>query len=334
LTLTDGFNRRVTYLRLSVTDRCNYRCVYCMPEHGITYVPHRELLTFEEIEQVVAALVQAGIRRVRVTGGEPLVRRDLPVLVERLAALAGIDEVVLTTNAHLLEVYAEELAAAGLAAINISLDSLRRERFARITRGGDVERVLRGVEAARRAGIPRVKLNAVVIRGFNEDEIEDLVRFSVEHDAVARFIEFMPIGEDTIWGRPNAVVPAAEMREALGRRWDLVAEGTKPGKGPAKYYRLFGEGMPSWGHPVGIIAAVTECFCADCNRIRLTAQGGLRACLADDREVNLRDILRAGGSQQDLIAAAQAALSGKLESHAFRLDGDNVTIKQMVSIGG
>jgi GTP 3',8-cyclase len=331
--LEDTFARRVTYLRLSVTDRCNYRCVYCMPAEGLEYLPHRELLTFEEIEAIVAALAKVGVRRVRVTGGEPLVRRDLPALIGRLARVEGIDEVLLTTNAHMLEQSATALVEAGLSGINISLDSLDPERFARLTRGGNLGRVLRGLAAIREAGLSRIKLNAVVIRGFNDDELLDLFRFSADEDVVLRFIEFMPIGADTVWG-DDACVTAQEMREQLARHYDLVPEGHKLGKGPARYWRLFGEGLPAWGHPVGVISAVTECFCSDCNRIRLTALGGLRACLADDTEVSLRDVLRGGGSADDIVEAVVRALRLKKATHAFELDGDSVTVKQMVSIGG
>jgi cyclic pyranopterin phosphate synthase len=330
--LSDRFERRVTYLRLSVTDRCNYRCVYCMPAAGIDYMPHRDLLSFEEIETIVRALAAVGVRRVRLTGGEPLVRRDLSVLVEKLCGIPGIDEVVMTTNAHILERHIGDLVAAGLSGINISLDSLKPDRFAEITRGGDVGKVIAGIEAAKEAGLGP-KLNAVAIRNVNHDELLDLVRFSIERGVVLRFIEFMPIGAETIW--PDAgCLPAADIRAELATRYRLEAEPFKNGRGPARYWRLFGADAPPEGHRVGIIAAVTECFCSDCNRIRLTSQGGLRACLADDREVDLRDILRSGGNAEDLRAAVRRALFAKNETHAFVLGGGNVTEKQMVSIGG
>ena len=331
--LIDPFERRISYLRVSVTDRCNYRCVYCMPADGMDYMPQAELLTYEEITRIVRVLARAGIERVRVTGGEPLVRRDLPQLIQRLTSIEGIDEVVMTTNAHLLDGHAQALAGAGLRGLNISLDSLRRERFARMTRGGDLDRVIRGLEAAQRAGIPVIKLNAVVIRGFNDDELLELVAFSIARGVTMRFIEFMPIGAETVWG-DNACVTADEMRDALMTEYELVPEGARQGKGPARYWRVFGERTPAWGHPVGIISAVTECFCGDCNRIRLTAQGGLRACLADDGEVNLRDIIRSGGDAEAILDGVARALGNKKETHAFELGGDSVTVKQMVSIGG
>lgn len=331
--LVDRFSRQVTYLRLSVTDRCNYRCAYCMPLEGIEYVSHSELLTFEEIEEVVGALAELGVRRVRVTGGEPLVRRELTHLIARLGALDGIDEVLMTTNAYLLERHAEELAAVGLAGLNVSLDSLRADRFARITRGGDLMKALAGLRAAKKAGITSIKINAVVIAGFNDDEVADLVRFGAKEGVGVRFIEFMPIGEETIWGN-GACVPAREMRRQLAREYEMEPEGFRPGKGPARYWRLFGPALPVQGQRVGFISAVTECFCDHCNRIRITAQGGLRACLADDREVNLRDVLRAGGTRDDLVRAIRMALALKDESHSFEIDGDNATTKQMVNIGG
>ncbi len=214
--LIDRYDRQITYLRLSVTDRCNYRCVYCMPVEGISYMPQAELLTFEEIEDVVSALAAVGVQRVRVTGGEPLVRRDITNLIQRLGEIDGIDEVLMTTNAHLLERHAKAVVDAGLAGVNISLDSLRQDRFSQLTRGGDLSRAVDGLRAVKAAGIPSIKLNAVVIRGFNDDELGDLVRFSAAEGVVLRFIEFMPIGEETVWG-DGACVPASEIRGRLAR---------------------------------------------------------------------------------------------------------------------
>lgn len=297
------------------------------------YLPARELLSYEEIEMVVSAMAEAGVRRVRVTGGEPLVRRELPSLISRLKGIDGIDEVVMTTNAHRLEQSAQALRDAGLDGLNISIDSLRTDRFARITRGGDLARVLRGLDAAKAAGIPSIKVNTVVIGGFNEDEILDVAHFSVAHDVVLRYIEFMPIGADTVWGEGRCV-PAKEIRRQLATAFDIAPEGARPGKGPARYMRMTGAQLPPEGHLIGIISAVTECFCDSCNRVRLTALGGLRACLADDGEVNLRDVIRSGGGRAEVVAAVRRALGAKKETHAFDLEGGSVTLKQMVSIGG
>jgi cyclic pyranopterin phosphate synthase len=242
----------------------------------------------------------------------------------------------MTTNAFLLGRHVDALRDAGLDSVNISLDSLDPETFRNISRIGDLDRVLSGIDSALDAGF-RVKLNAVVVRGKNDHEITDLVRYASQRGAIMRFIEFMPIGGDTEWG-DDACVPSREMRDRLGEEWELVPDPSRYGSGPARYWRVHGPDTPSTGWAVGIIGAVTECFCADCNRVRITPQGGLRACLADDRENNLRDALRlapdeAAGLQrvEELI---HASLFGKRESHAFDIEGDAVTTKRMHSIGG
>lgn len=335
----DAHGRRVTYLRLSVTDRCNYRCVYCMPAHGVALRPSEELLTFEEIIQVVSVLARGGVRRVRLTGGEPLVRRGLPKLIRRLKSEAGVEEVVMTTNGHLLSQHASALKDAGLDGLTVSVDSLNVERFRALSRRGDLERVLGGIRAARAAGFERIKVNTVVIRGFNDDELLELVSWSLEEGLVLRLIEFMPIGAETIWGqgRDGGCVPAQEMLSVLRARWLMAPEGMASGAGPARYWRLSGPGVPASQEGrarVGIISAVTQCFCDACNRIRLTPQGGLRACLADDREVDLREVVRGGGGDAAIMAAVSASLGSKLASHSFDMQGGAVTRKQMVSIGG
>ena len=330
--LIDGFQRQVTYLRLSVTDRCNFRCTYCMPTNGIQPLPQNDLLSFEEITEIVSVLAQAGINRVRVTGGEPLVRRGLPTLVERLVRIDGIDEVLMTTNGLLLSKYADDLAKAGLTAVTISLDSLRPARFAEITRGADLDGVLSGLRAAQEAKIPNIKLNAVIIRGFNHDELLELTSFSIANNVALRFIEFMPIG-NAPWAE-TAFMPAEEIRSELETRYQLKDEGVHPQHGPARYWRLSGGDAPNQGHQIGIIAAVSECFCSQCNRARLTAQGGFRVCLADEREVSFRELLRSGASEDDLVGAAQTALGGKQNKRDFGLGDKNAAAAQMVRIGG
>ncbi len=335
LPFADRFGRAVTYLRVSVTDRCNFRCVYCMPEHGIEHVPRPELLSFAEIADVVGIFARHGVHRVRLTGGEPLVRADLPELVSMLAGVDGIDEVVMTTNAYLLGRYAVALHDAGLTGLNISFDSVDATTFTRLTRIGDMQRVIDGIRAAREAGFERIKLNAVVIRGQNEHELVDLVRFAAAEGAIMRFIEFMPIGGEMGWGR-EACVTARQMRETLSAIWELTPDPRAYGTGPARYWRATGEGLPPQGATFGIIGAVTECFCADCNRVRITPQGGLRACLADDHEVTLRDAMRLAPTREAGLLAAErlirAALFGKKESHAF--DVDTITQTAMTAIGG
>lgn len=311
-----------------------------MPEEGDPFTRNPELLTYEEIAEVVGIFGAQGVRKIRLTGGEPLVRRDLARLVALLKEQPGIEHVALTTNAFLLARQAEALREAGLDSLNISIDSLDPERFARLTRTGTLDRVLEGIEAASEQGFESVKLNAVVVRGFNDDEIPALVRFAHDHGAIMRFIEFMPIGQDTIWGGDgrSTCVPAREIRDLLREHWRLEPDATRYGAGPARYWRCHGEGAPEQGIKVGVIGAVTECFCEDCNRVRVTSRGGLRACLADDGEVDLREILRNGGTPQEraheLRAAIWRSLWGKKARHAFELDGTGVTHKAMNAIGG
>lgn len=352
----DRFGRKITYLRISVTERCNFRCVYCMPAEGIGHVSSREYLSFEEIQEVAEVFAAEGVRRVRITGGEPLVRPGIPNLVRALKGVEGIERVALTTNGFLLKKYAQDLKDAGLDSLNISLDTLDAARFKEITRVGDLERVLQGIDAAQQAGFTRLKLNAVIVSGFNDDELVDLVRFAIDRGVIMRFIEFMPIG-DTIWvealqnsasasatdtadrGRARgSCVPARQMRETLGEYYRLEPDPKRYGTGPARYWRLHDEDSPPEGHPFGIIAAVTECFCDLCNRVRMTARGGLRACLADDAEVDLRAPLRTYADPEERRAEIEArirrALYGKKERHAFDIDGGSVTTKNMTAIGG
>lgn len=339
--LEDRYQRRVDYLRVSVTDRCNFRCRYCMPEEGDPFAAQAELLTVDEIVRLVEVFAARGVKKVRITGGEPLVRRDVPELVARLKAVPGIAQVALTTNAFLLARQAEQLKAAGLDSVNISLDSLDRERFERLARVDGLARVLAGIDAAKAAGIASIKLNAVIIRGFNDDEILELVRFAIERGVLMRFIEFMPIGQDTLWSEQglNTCVPAAELRQVLRARYALEPEQARYGAGPARYWRLSGPGISEGSHvSVGIISAVTECFCADCNRMRLTSQGGLRGCLADDHEIDLREIIRSDLPQphmeRALALAIGRALGDKKERHSFDLSRPGVTFKAMNAIGG
>jgi cyclic pyranopterin phosphate synthase len=305
-----------------------------MPSDGISLRPSRELLSFAEIERVVGVLAGFGIKRIRLTGGEPLVRRDLVGLVERLVRIDGVEKVLMTTNAHLLADHAQALRDAGLAGLTVSVDSLDPERFSEITRGGDVARVFAGIEAALLAGFDEVKINTVVIRGFNDDELIALTQWAMEMGVTPRFIEFMPIGSETIWGRNGtACVSAKEMVAVLKIRYQMRALGMASSAGPARYYHIDGPGAGEGGR-LGIISAVTDCFCDDCNRIRLTPQGGIRACLADDREVGIREAMRAGIDDDGLMGLVRASLGAKLPAHSFDINGGVTTSKQMVSIGG
>jgi cyclic pyranopterin phosphate synthase len=339
--LVDSHDRRVTYARLSVTDRCNFQCLYCMPEGGLDHAPRDEQLTFDEWEAVARILAEHGVRKIRLTGGEPLVRANLPELVDRLTDIDALEHVAMTTNAFLLERHVDALEEAGLTSINISLDTLDGELFEKMTQTGSLDRVLRGIEAARSANFDPVKLNTVVVRGFNDDELSPLVRFAADNDLPIRFIEFMPIGQETIWGNDSdqsRCLPAAQIRQQLRQDWELTPDDDTYGAGPATYWRAHGADLPNAGHPVGIIGAVTECFCSQCNRLRITATGGIRACLADDREISVRAPLRTHADADDrrgaVIDRLRRALAGKKESHDFERQGDGVTDTAMTAVGG
>ncbi len=309
--LQDAFGRRIEYLRVSVTDRCDLRCGYCMPQGGEHEHGRRaELLSFEETARLVAALAPKGARRVRITGGEPLVRRGLVGLVERLAGLPGIEEVTLTTNATQLARHAEALSRAGLRSVNVSLDSLRPERFARIT-GGALQPVLDGLRAARAAGL-HLKTNTVLLRGLNDDELQDIVHFAWSLGATPRFIELMPLGAGAAWMDAHHL-PVAEARRRLRPLLGDAAPVREPGRGPAHYLPA----VDGSGRRVGFIGAASESFCEGCNRMRISAQGDVRPCLADRRAVNLREPLRAGASDTELRWLVHWALGGKAAGHRF-----------------
>ena len=330
MTLQDGFGRRVTYVRVSVTDRCNYRCAYCMPEEGVAAAPRADVLTFEEVTRIVQVLASMGTRRVRLTGGEPTVRRELPDLVGRIAGVPGIREVCMTTNGHLLGELARPLREAGLTSVNVSVDTLRADRFAAVTRRGDLARVLAGIEAAREAGFARIRINAVAMRGMNDDELGDLCRWAWDRGIVPRFIEWMPMGEGAAY-LPGSFLSAADVRAGIERQTGgrLSPVGFREGQGPARYWR-----HEPTGAEVGIIAALTENFCADCNRVRLTAIGELHACLARDQAADLRALLRGGADDESLRRTILAELLDKREGHEFTTEGCGGPRAHMVAIGG
>lgn len=291
--LVDRFGRRVDYLRISVTDRCNLRCIYCVPPEKVVWRHRDEILSFEEIASVVEAAAQLGVRRIRLTGGEPLLRRDLPELVREIATIPGIEEVSLTTNASLLKQLAEPLARSGLSRVNISLDTLRPDRYARLTRGGAIESVWRGIAAAERAALLPIKLNVVAVKGLNDDELLDLARLSLERPWHVRFIELMPVGDLGGWDpglpeRGQGYLPVEAMLERLS---DLRLEPTneKTGRGPARVYHVAG----ALG-TIGFISPISDNFCSACNRLRLTCDGRLRPCLLAEREVDVREPIRRG----------------------------------------
>jgi len=310
--LRDARGRAYTYLRLSVTDRCDLACVYCMPPSGEDeHAVRRDLLTFEEAARLVSVFAAAGIRRVRFTGGEPLVRRDIVRLVELVRRRTEVERLVMTTNATRLSELARPLRDAGLHGVNVSLDTLDAERFAQITRGGDLGRVLAGIHAALEVGM-EVKLNTVPLRGQNDDELTRIVDFAWSLGVTPRFIELMPLGEGA--KLPQSVrMNAADVLQALG---DSVCQETPTGvegQGPARYMAA----SDGSGHRVGFITPISSEFCDTCNRVRVTARGDVRACLASRRAISLRDIMRAGGSDLDLAWAMVWSLSGKDRGHHF-----------------
>jgi cyclic pyranopterin phosphate synthase len=327
----DAYNRPISYLRISVTDRCNLRCVYCMPPQGVPKRPHDEILRYEEIETVARAAAELGITKVRLTGGEPLVRPGIIDLVRMLARVESIDDLAMTTNGILLGDYAQALAQAGLQRVNVSLDTLRPERFRRITRCGELEDVLAGMQAAREAGLEPVKINTVVIRGINDDEVVDFARKTAEPGWHVRFIELMPIGSggaiNDAWR--NQVVPAKEIRRQIETTLgELQPAKVLPGGGPARYYRL-----PDAKGTLGFITPISEHFCTQCNRLRLTADGHLRPCLLSDTEIDLRTPLRAGADVEQIKALIVQAIERKPKRH--HLDECQVPEGRVMSeIGG
>ena len=324
--LTDRFGRAHTYLRVSVTDRCNFRCVYCMPAEGFALGPREDLLSYEELENIVGVFAELGIQRVRLTGGEPTLRRDIVELVGRLSALPGIEQVALTTNALKLGKLAAPLADAGLSRVNVSLDTLDPDRFSKLTRGARLAPVLAGIDAAVSAGLAPVKVNAVVLRGENDDEVEDLVRWAAGFGGalVLRFIEYMPF--EARW---HHTLPAAELRERLARTWELEPLGLDGLGGPADRWRV-----PELGITVGFISPLSEKFCGSCNRLRLMSDGTLRTCLSDDKTPSLRDLARAGASRDELAVAIRDMVMGKREGHGCKVEGGTAFEGVMTRVGG
>jgi GTP 3',8-cyclase len=304
--LIDGFGRVHRDLRISVTDRCNFRCTYCMPAEGLEWLPRDQVLSFEEIERIARVCVERfGIDSIRLTGGEPTVRAHLPVLVGKLAALGA--DLALTTNGATLRLIADDLVAAGLRRVNISLDTLRRERFAELTRRDQLESVLDGIEAAKEAGLDPVKVNTVVMRGVNDDEVLELATFGRDRGVVVRFIEWMPLDADRHW-ESDAVVSQDEILRTIDAVYPV--EAIRRGHEPAERF-VYRDGAGE----VGVIASVTRPFCASCDRIRLTADGQLRSCLFAVDEVDLRALLRGGASDDEVGAAVQRCVAGKWAGH-------------------
>ena len=309
VTLRDQYGRSIEYLRISVTDRCNFRCMYCMPVEGLQWLPRHELLTYEEITEVVRQLAPLGLRRLRITGGEPTIRPDLTTLVRMLRGIDGIEDIALSTNGVKMPEMAGPLKAAGLDRINMSADSLQPERIARIARRNLGFNPIAGAEAAEAAGITPIKVNVVVMRGINDDEIEDFARLTLDRKWFVRFIELMPVGDmrELTW---EHVVPSDEILDRIRRIGPLEAfTPTVPGNGPAAYYRFQGG-----AGAIGVITPMTHTYCESCNRVRLTADGRLRTCLFGDHEVDLRTPRRAG---EPLEPWFRKALDEKPREHAL-----------------
>ncbi len=327
--MLDQYGRKIEYLRVSVTDKCNFRCVYCMPEEGVELKPREELLTFEELVTVIRAGAELGIKHIRLTGGEPTVRKDLVELVRQIKAVPGIEDIALSTNGFLLPELAQPLKAAGVDRVNISLDTLNPERFRQMTRRGDLNKVWAGIEAAFAAGMTPVKLNAVVIKGFNDDEICDLAALSIDRELHMRFIEVMPLSEMHLW-IGDGLVPVAEMREKLLEKWDIqpLRDPGFAGAGPAKYWQI-----PGARGTVGFISAVTECFCAGCNRVRLSSDGQLNPCLGHVHVVDLKPALR-GGTYEQLKEQMIEGILRKPKEHNFDDINSDHILRVMVQIGG
>lgn len=330
--LVDLQARTVSYLRISVTDRCNYRCAYCMPVTGVDVVPRADLLSFDELERLTRLFVSLGVRRVRLTGGEPLVRRGIADLVARLAAVPGVEDLAMTTNGHLLGELAADLRRAGLQRLNVSIDTLDPKRFAELTRQGDVAAVLNGLQSAQSAGFRDLKLNMVVLRGINERDVLPLADYAAANGHILRCIEYMPVGIDAAWG-PDKWFPAADVRALLAEHWELSPEPGPPpvGGGPAVAWRgrRRSDGVEV---RLGFISALSEKFCQTCNRVRLSSTGTLRECLSAPGTLSLRDLMRAGRDDADLQAAIRGALTGKVDAHRFEVAV--ATPESMSAIGG
>jgi len=326
--LTDRFGRRISYLRISLTDRCNLRCYYCRPEAGRYRAEERgNLLSFEEIARIVRVAARLGVRKLRMTGGEPLVRRDVPKLIAMLASIDGIEEIAMTTNATLLAPQAEALARAGLGRINISLDTLCAARFRRLT-GGEIEAVLDGIDAARKVGLSPIKINCVLMRGINDQEVAALMDFAAEQHATIRFIELMPMREGLDWKRYFIAADEVLAQKEVRARLRLDAPLHRDPKEPARYWpRVDGRGI------VGFITPMSARFCAGCNRMRLTADGMLRPCLPAEHQVSLRALLRGGAGDGAIEAAFRRAAWIKPEIGVYQ-QGHWRDGRSMIGIGG
>lgn len=324
-TFTDRYGRVHTYLRISLTDRCNFRCSYCMPQGSVDHVPRDELLSFEEILRLASLFAEGGVTKIRLTGGEPTVRRDFVDLVGRLRQVPGINEVHLTTNGFLLAQLAESLAKAGISGINVSLDSLRRETFQQITGFDGLDQVLSGIESALNAGIA-TNINVVVLPEVNEGEMEDFVALTAKWPSEVRFIEFMPFLENG-WSETK-VIPSSEIRRRLARRFELLPVCSDPQRVATRF------DIPGMRGSIGFVSSVSESFCASCNRLRLTADGQFKTCLFLPPNLDLKSMLRGCATDEDLQSAIHGALQAKWKEHPPMDRWSQLDSLSMVQIGG
>ena len=326
--LRDGFGRAIGDLRISVTDRCNLRCVYCIPEETPTFQPREELLTFEELERLTRIFVSAGVAKVRLTGGEPLLRKGLPDLVAALSAIPGVRDLAMTTNGIFLRDALGPLRDAGLDRLNISIDTLRPERFRLLTRRGGLRTVQEAIRCARDAGFRPLKVNVVPLRGFNDDEIVRFAQFARDEKVIVRFIEFMPLEAGDVWSR-DMLVPGAEVRELINAEFPIEPLDPTHAAETAERFRFI-----DGGGEVGIISPVTRAFCGACNRARITADGKLRTCLFSLAEVDLKGPMRAGATDADLMALLGGAWAAKEAGHLINTDEFVRPDRTMSAIGG
>lgn len=333
--LMDNWGREISYLRVSITDRCNYRCIYCKPEEQFEFIPHEEILRYEEIVDIIEEAVNLGVTKVRITGGEPLARKGVVDFIKKLREIKKLEDISLTTNGFFLSEYAEKLKDAGLNRVNISLDSLQEEKYKRITRGGSLEKALKGVDSALKAGLLPIKINTVLIRGTNDDEVEDFVRLTWGKPLNIRFIEFMPSGEELKDNYRDKFISVLEIKESLAEKYSFRPIDINSGNGPAKYYQIKG-GQGT----IGFITALSQHFCKTCNRMRLTSEGKLRPCLFSNMEVDIKQAIRNAKTDDKIIrrkitrSNIVEAISIKPEGHRLNEKFSNRDSFKMSKIGG
>lgn len=327
--MVDGWGREINYMRISVTDRCNLRCLYCMPEEGIDdKLSHKGILSLEELAYLARIAAMVGIKKVRLTGGEPLVRRNIEKLVEYIAGIPEIDDIALTTNGIRFKALADRLKEAGLKRVNFSLDSLKGERYYYITRGGDIRPVKESIFKALELGLNPVKINTVVIKGFNDDEIMDFASLAYRYPLHIRFIEFMPVGDLLFWHK-DKLIKSEEIKSQIEKEFELTVPEKIAGSGPAKYFKING-GQGS----IGFISPMSNHFCHECNRIRLTADGKLRGCLYGKEEVDLWEAMKKGASDEEMVCLFMEAINNKPIRHKMNAGWGAENERKMYQIGG